>query len=111
MSHKFFRAPIASYEEANVFLTQLVQVGDGTFLGDPVLPNGTPTRPISAGKVYWPLQYDPEGTGSQVMKETFGCNYLLGNLDPEYPPPADVEEITQQDYVTTRDALFPPPEM
>jgi hypothetical protein len=106
MSYRFFRAPVASYDEANVFLTALIQVGDGTWLG----PSNVPTRPIINALVYWPQNYDPQSTGEQVMKETFASRYVSGELAPEYPAPADVEEVTQQAYIDAKNTAFPPDE-
>jgi hypothetical protein len=111
MPHKVFRAPVASYNEANAFLTTLIQVGDGTWLG----PSGTPTRPIKDDLVYWPMQFDPEATGSAIEKETFACHYFRDELAPEYPAPADIEELHPTDpdaavaaYLAVRNEIYPP---
>jgi hypothetical protein len=107
MAHRYFRASVASYDIVNAQLTTLIQVGDGTWLGT---AGATATRPIYLDLVYWPHNFDAEGVGSQIEKETFACYYVTGALAPEYTPPEDIEEVTQQDFITARDAAFPPVE-
>lgn len=113
MPHKVFRAPVASYDEANTLTTTLLQTGDGTFLG----PSGTYTRPIKDSLVYWPMQFDPESTGSGIMKETFACYYFRNDLAPEYPAPDNIEELFPSDpdaavaaYRAVQNEIYPPGE-
>jgi hypothetical protein len=106
MSHKFFRAPVASYEAADAFVSPIVMTGGGFMFG----PSNISTRPVIAGLVYWPLLYEPSSTGEAKMKQTFCCNYLLGEFaeTPGYEPPEDIEEVTQQDYLDAKNTAFPP---
>lgn len=90
---KYFRAPEASYEEANALLGPLFNDGD-RFMQAPAI------QWQLGGLLYWGWHDDPSAFQPLYKQEAWACAYVLGEFsdNPAYAAPANVEEITEAQW-------------